>query len=272
MNYEINTALEHLEKSLKDVKSAQEQVTTVANSYSQLQVEIKQYSDTLSVISSNLSSVITSVNGFHQQGLDNLASAWENLRTQSNAIVAEVKTQLSTTANDFKSETEKASGNLASQVSKLESSVDKLSSLHTKVEEAAASISKLKEEITKLQTDLTTSQKAQDDAIASIDTNVKSVSTKLSATDTTINGIVTTLSGQNNSLSQLSQTLAAVSSSITQLGTSLQNSLVQQISTLEQNAEVKHEELKNKVSTLQTLLIVQLIISVIAIIIMFVLK
>ena len=286
MNYEINTALEQLEKSLNDVKSAQEQVVSVTNSYSQLQVEIKKYADELSVISSSLSSVITSVKGSHQQGLESLASAWENLRTQSETIMADVNKLLSTSADNFKKETEQASSTLSSQVTKLESSVEKLSNLHTKVEDAATSISKLKEEITKLQTDLTSSQKAQDEAIANINKTANSISSQLSTTDTTVNGISNVLATHGNSLADVKQSLNSLSTSLTQLDTTvqnLQNTLVQRINnaqsqigqqvvSLAQDVSTRHDELKNKVSTLQTLLIVQLVISVAAIIIMFVLK
>ena len=286
MNYEINTALEQLEKSLEDVKSAQEQVTSVTNSYGQLQVEIKQYTDSLSVISSALSSVIKSVNDFHLQGLDDLNSAWASLRTQCSAIVSDVKTLLSTTANNFKAETEQVYSNLASQVTQLETSVEKLSNLHTKVEDATTSISKLKEEITKLQSDLTNSKKAQDEAISSIDTTAKSISSQLSKSDATINGIVTTLSGQNNSLSQISQALTAVSSTLAQLSTSLQDvqsalaqrannaqsQLGQQVASLAQNVDGNHEELKKQVSAIKIMLAVQLIVSVVIIITLFVLK
>lgn len=297
MNYEMQTALEQLENSLYDVKSAQEQVSAVANSYSQLQVEIKQYSDTLNSISGSLSSVIATVKDLHQQELDGLNSALETLQTQSSAIVNEVKLLLSSTANGFKAESEQVSSNLASQVSKLESSVDNLSNLHTKVGEAVVSIAKLKEEISKLQSDLTTSQKAQDDAIASIDNMQKAVAQQLTNTDDTVNGISNILATHGNSLSQLEQSLMSISSSLVKLSTALQNmhdtlvmhvnkvqsqlvhhvdnaqsQLTQCVSSVEQTLASKNDELSKKVGTLQTLLIVQLIISIATIVIVFTLR
>lgn len=278
-NNELFKTIERLKESLEEVESARQQVSETVAAYSGTQKEIGKYVAKLDGIKSALNGLITLLQN-HKVVIDQQSSqAVANLSSSCDTIIANANTKLNATADAFATASGESVAKMQVQQKLFDETIDKASSLKNE-------ISALTSSVKSLQSELSSSQKAQDEAISSIDTTAKSISTQLSKSDATINGIVTTLSGQNNSLSQISQALTAVSSTLAQLSISLQNvqttlvqrvnnaqsQLGQQVTSIANNFNVKQEELKNKVSTLQTLLIVQLVISVIAIISMFFIK
>ncbi|MBR1726736.1 MAG: hypothetical protein IJ724_08850 [Muribaculaceae bacterium] len=278
-NNELFKTIERLKESLAEVESARQQVSETVAAYSDTQKEIGSYAAKLNDIKSALNGLITLLQNHKVIINEQSSQAVANLSSTCNTIITNADSKLSRTSAAFASASEASIMKMKEQQRLFDETIEKAGAIKNEVTALASSIRTI-------QTEFSLSQKAQDEAISRIDKTVNSISSQLSTTDTTINGISNVLATHGNSLADVKQSLNSLSTSIAQLSTSVQNlqstivqrvnnaqsQLEQQVVSLGQDVTTRHDELKNKVSTLQTLLIVQLVISVITIIIMFVLK
>lgn len=263
-NNELFKTIERLKESLSEVESARQQVSDTVAAYSGTQKEIGSFVNKLNDIKIALDGLVTLLEN-HNVVIDKQSvQAVTILNSSCDTIIANADAKLSAATKSFRSSSETSIAKITEQLKLLEETIEKTGTLKKEITALTTSVKALQEEFS-------SSQKAQNTATASIALAQKAMSSQLSTTDSSVNGIITTLIGQNNSLARLDKSVTDISSSIERLRNSWSNTLSQHTLLLN-NTTAKHIELNNNVSALKTLLVIQLIISIIAFVILFVFK
>lgn len=137
MNYEITTAIEHLESSLKNIDSARRQVEQTVNSYSELKDEVRLYIDGFNGISEEVTKLISmlsdqrngllsatnNINAGFKNNCDKTISNFSNAVDSAKSLIEEEAVSVSNKLNDcitsFNSVTEKGISSFGEECEKI---------------------------------------------------------------------------------------------------------------------------------------------------------
>ena len=272
MEERINQALIQIENDLRSVKSAREQVDIVVESSSQLKEKVGTFVSDVSNLSKQVEELMHSIN---EKGKDNLTNFKESLDALDKSCAKII--------SSFEEKATIASDSVKNEVNNLHGEIEKLDAARKDLASATEAINKLNKGVEKLTTELNASQKAQDKDLHTIKDQLTAVSTRLSNMESIGGAIQKSIQAQNNTLDQLSKSLNAANtalSGICPLIQTAQNSLSNQIQNdtnhvaqkLSDTINETKQVLEKKVSKLQTLVLIQLILSAIGIILLFVMN
>ena len=272
MEERINQALAQIEKDLQNIKSAKEQVDSVVASSSQLQEKVGAFVSDVSNLSKQVEQLMHSI---ADKGKDNLANFRESMEAL-NRSCAEIVTS-------FENKTNAAANAVISEVDKLHGEIEKLDVARGKLVSATEAINKLNIGVEKLATELNDSQKAQDKELYTIKDQLTAISTRLSNMDTKAGAIQESIQAQNNTLGQLSQSLNAANTALgginpliqaaqSSLSNQIQNDTNQVAQKMAASMGETKLSLEKRISKLQIFVIIQLIMSVVGIVLMYVMN
>ena len=190
MAYDINAALERLEKNLSEVESAKKQVEeTIATSES-LQQIIGRYSDSLVELNSEISKFILEVQNYQSLKTSELDLAISKIKTSCEGVVIKFNTDVKDSKDAFNAEFSETLTKFGYENNKLTEQVTKLSSLHDALDIATSEVKEIEKKMDGIAKVLKDSQGEQD---RSLD-NIKSSLTSLPANITSqIDGVINTI-------------------------------------------------------------------------------
>lgn len=190
MAYDINAALERLEKNLSEVESAKKQVEeTIATSES-LQQIIGRYSDSLVELNSEISKFILEVQNYQSLKTSELDLAISKIKTSCEGVVIKFNTDVKDSKDAFNAEFSETLTKFGYENNKLTEQVIKLSSLHDALDIATSEVKEIEKKMDGIAKVLKDSQGEQD---RSLD-NIKSSFTSLPANITSqIDGVINTI-------------------------------------------------------------------------------
>lgn len=190
MAYDINAALERLEKNLSEVESAKKQVEeTIATSES-LQQIIGRYSDSLVELNSEISKFILEVQNYQSLKTSELDLAISKIKTSCEGVVIKFNTDVKDSKDAFNAELSETLTKFGYENNKLTEQVTKLNSLHDALDIATSEVKEIEKKMDGIAKVLKDSQGEQD---RSLD-NIKSSLTSLPANITSqIDGVINTI-------------------------------------------------------------------------------
>ena len=272
MEERINQALAQIEKDLQNIKSAKEQVDSVVASSSQLKEKVGAFVSDVANLSKQVEQLMHSIADKSKDNLSNFKESMEAL----NRSCAEIITS-------FENKTNAAANAVTSEIDKLHGEIEKLDAARNILVSATDAIKKLNDNVEKLTSEIKVTQSAQDDELRAIKGQMTELSSRLSDLDTKSGNIIESLQTHYDSLVQLSQSLNAANTALSgispliqtaqsSLSNQIQNDTNQVAQKLVASLGETKLSLEKRVSRLQIIVIVQLILSVAGIVLMFVVK
>ena len=157
MAYDINVALERLEKNLQDISSAKQQVEDTVNASSQLQNVVNNYVASINDVLQETLRLKEEIGKMGNQKVTEIKEAVTAIEANCNTIIAEFKKDTSDILADFISQNNKlakSSEVLNTFKKRLEQSIDMSSDLITKLEHTIEITAALKTKQDKISTDV----------------------------------------------------------------------------------------------------------------------
>lgn len=157
MAYDINLALERLEKNLQDISSAKQQVEDTVNASSQLQNVVNNYVASINDVLQETLRLKEEIGKMGNQKVTEIKEAVTAIEANCNTIITEFKKDTSDILADFVSQNNKLakSGEVLNTFKKrLEQSIDMSSDLITKLEHTIEITAALKTKQDKISTDV----------------------------------------------------------------------------------------------------------------------
>ena len=143
MAYDINLALERLEKNLQDINSAKEQVEDTINASSQLQNVVNGYVASVNAVLQETILLKEEIAKMRVQKVTEIKEAVTSIEASCNTIIAEFKKNSSSILTDFVSQNDrlaKSNEELSAFQTKLEQSIEITSGLKTRQDEISADV------------------------------------------------------------------------------------------------------------------------------------
>lgn len=157
MAYDINVALERLEKNLQDISSAKQQVEDTVNASSQLQNVVNNYVASINDVLQETLRLKEEIGKMGNQKVTEIKEAVTAIEANCNTIITEFKKDTSDILADFVSQNNKlakSSEVLNTFKKKIEQSIDMSSDLITKLEHTIEITATLKTKQDKISTDV----------------------------------------------------------------------------------------------------------------------
>lgn len=257
MAYDINAALERLEKNLSKVESAKKQVEETITTSKSLQHIISGYSESLHVVVEDISVYIEEIRNCKDINTKSLYLAIDKVKASCDDVINKFNTELKTSTDTINTKLSGAIVKFNSENERLISGINSLISLQNAMKEAIQEVTKVKDKIDNLSTYLTDSQKGQDRDLANIKSSLKLFS----------DSVESRLEKVSNAVNSLD---AVLKYSVDKLETKVSNS-IQFLSSVdsEQNEfKSKLDELKKNLSIVKSATVINRWILVIAFIVL----
>ena len=172
MAYDINAALERLEKNLSEVESAKKQVEeTIATSES-LQQIIGRYSDSLVELNKEITKFIAEVHNYQSLKTTELDTAIKKIMTSCEAVISKFNVDVKTSTDAFNAKFSETITKFGSENNKLAEQVTKLSSLHGAFKDATSEIKEIERKLDEIAKNLKDSQAEQDRTLDNIKSSI----------------------------------------------------------------------------------------------------
>ena len=143
MAYDINLALERLEKNLQDINSAKEQIEDTINASSQLQNVVNGYVASVNAVLQETILLKEEIAKMRVQKVTEIKEAVTSIEASCNTIIAEFKKNSSSILTDFVSQNDrlaKSNEELSAFPTKLAQSIEITSGLKTRQDEISADV------------------------------------------------------------------------------------------------------------------------------------
>ena len=157
MPYDINTALERLEKNLQNLDSAREQVENTVNASNKLRLIVREYIESITELRSD-------IQGWEEQ----LKQSQNGFSTKVQDAFAELKKTCDNISTEFKSSTNETLNEFSQQNKIFKERVKELITLREVLKSSMSEINTIKENLTKFATDFNRSKENQDNALSNI--------------------------------------------------------------------------------------------------------
>lgn len=157
MPYDINAALERLEKNLQNLDSAREQVENTVNASNNLRQIVRDYIESITELRSDI-----------QEWEERLKQSQDGLSTRAQDAFAALKTSCDTISAEFKSSTNDILNRFSEQNSIFTERVDELITLREVFKSSMSEINTIKEILTGLTMVFNKSKENQDLALSNI--------------------------------------------------------------------------------------------------------
>lgn len=293
---EILASLSRLESELNEVASARLLVEQTANSYKEVQKELRSFVGEFQIVTNSLNTVarafqdgrvslateVTHSIEVLKAQLETLNNSFSN---QCNSVVSRFVDSINNTSDQLKAKTADLTSEYATNNDTFKASIKELTTLHASLLKASESVSSLKADISTLQSQLQSSQKEQDETLEKIASDLKA----FSVSHTTIlqqisNDLISSQDAQDEDLAAIKQDVSSIAlkqlEHITKTEEAisdirdLQNTINNLDSTLNKQIIELLSKLNNLASTtfLTKKLIIGNIVAIIIILILFLLK
>lgn len=197
MAYDINAALERLEKNLSEVESAKKQVEeTIATSES-LQQIIGRYSDSLVELNKEITKFIAEVHNYQSLKTSELDTAIKKIMTSCEVVISKFNVDVKTSTDAFNAKFSEAITKFGSVNNKLAEQVTKLSSLHGTLKDATSEIKEIERKLDEIAKNLKDSQAEQDRTLDNIKSSIDALPAKIKSQ---IDEVISTINVQANDL------------------------------------------------------------------------
>ena len=197
MAYDINAALERLEKNLSEVESAKKQVEeTIATSES-LQLIIGRYSDSLVELNKEITKFIAEVHNYQSLKTTELDTAIKMIMTSCEAVISKFNVDVKTSTDAFNAKFSETITKFGSENNKLAEQVTKLSSLHGALKDATSEIKEIERKLDEIAKNLKDSQAEQDRTLDNIKSSIDALPAKIKSQ---IDEVINTINVQANDL------------------------------------------------------------------------
>ena len=197
MAYDINAALERLEKNLSEVESAKKQVEeTIATSES-LQQIIGRYSDSLVELNKEITKLIAEVHNYQSLKTSVLDTAIKKIMTSCDAVISKFNVDVKTSTDAFNAKFSETITKFGSENNKLAEQVTKLSSLHGTLKDATSEIKEIERKLDEIAKNLKDSQAEQDRTLDNIKSSIDALPANIKCQ---IDEVINTINIQANDL------------------------------------------------------------------------
>lgn len=177
MAYDINAALERLEKNLSEVDSAKNQVEeTIATSERLLQI-IGSYSDSLDSLYKEVSKFVSEVHNYQSVKTSEFESAISKVRISCDGVIAKFNNDVKTSTDTFTAKFSDTVTKIGSENNKLAEQVSRLSTLHGALNTATDEVKKIESKLDVIAKDLKDSQAEQDRTLENIKSSLTALPT-----------------------------------------------------------------------------------------------
>lgn len=278
MNYEINSTIEQLQKSLEKVDSARKQVESVTASYAELELAVKGFTDNLANISNQVKSLISNISSERSNSVRDFEASLKALEQISKDLVTRFSSSCESISKKFSEQTSSCIDDAKKEVTNLHFEVAKLDGVHETISTAIIEIGTLNKGVQEVLKELKSSQTAQDvvlnkiaEDVASSLTNAKNIEQSAATYKTSIENAIkaseTTLATNIQSIctslgQQLSQTESNINAAILQSETNMKQLLSQAEATIsQQNEDIKKQQTRNFI-----LIIIAIVVAIIAVV------
>lgn len=225
MPYDINAALERLEKNLQDLDSARNQVEKT----------VKASTDLQSVVSEYVSSVKTLYVGLQEWEAnlrakgDSLSHEYESAIARVNSTCTDIVNSFGTvveqTCTDFKSKTGSIVEKFTEQNRILTERVQDLNALKDDIKKATSEILVVKESLSQISKDLKESQESQDAVLEDIKQKLEAIPTVISTTAEGINEKLSSIQEKADSIGSLLSQVNSLGLEIKSISQQIQSAL-----------------------------------------------
>lgn len=157
MPYDINAALERLEKNLQNLDSAREQVENTVNASNNLRQIVRDYIESITELRSDI-----------QEWEEQLKQSQDGLSTRAQDTFAALKTSCDTISAEFKSSTNDTLNKFSEQNIIFTERVDELITLREVFKSSMSEINTIKDILIELSTIFNRSKENQDQALSNI--------------------------------------------------------------------------------------------------------
>lgn len=216
---EILASLSRLESELSEVASARLLVEQTANSYKDVQKELRSFVnqfqsviDILNTIASafqdedaSIETQVTNSIEVIKAQLDTLNQSFSN---QCDSAISQFVNAINKSSDQLKAKTIELTSDYAANNDDFKNSINELSIIHASLLKASESIISLKTDVSALKDDLKASQYAQDIALAELKQNASAIESKQAEHRTIIEQAISDIATIHNAVSQLDSSLS----------------------------------------------------------------
>ncbi len=172
MDYNINNALENLEKNLQKVDSAREQVEKTVNAYSQLQGKVEVCTNCFHDLASSVEALISIAKEHRNSISTEMNSSLVSIKESCDKINKSFDDSCGKAASNFDEKATKSVIQLNENIDSLKRQISGLDSIEKSFALSMDQIRSLKIKIENIAENLDSSQSSQDDLLNAIDNNV----------------------------------------------------------------------------------------------------
>lgn len=223
MTYDINDALERLEKNLQDLDSARTQVEKTVAASLELQRLVSDYVSSVKTLGDGLQSWDLKLNAHDE----NLSKEYETAISRVNSSFAEIintfKTDAEKISSDFKSKTDGSINKLTEQNNILSERVRDLNSVRDEIRKATNEIQVVKESLTQISKDLKDSQDNQDAVLNSLNQKSDQLISKVNGIEDKVNTLLNKADSNNTLLTQVKTLGQGIKTTTDEIHTKLQS-------------------------------------------------
>ncbi len=181
MAYDINAALERLERNLSEVSSAKTQVDETIATSKKMQQVIGQYSDSLSSLNDEVAAFVAEVRNF--QGIEStkLESAVNDLSSSCQSIIAKFNEEVKKSTDSFNAKFMETVEKFGTENNRLTEQVTKIASVKHDLDKATNEVTEINKKVDTLANELKDSQSMQDVTLDNIKSNIEALPVPIKA-------------------------------------------------------------------------------------------
>lgn len=232
MPYDVNTSLERLEKSLKNIESAKQQVEKIVGTSNELQEVVAGYVSSLDSLLTNVKDWVKEISLFQGSNITGIEKSIENIQKSCNTVIKKFTDSTGKIYDNLETKVTEELSKFEEANTKLTSQVDKLAKLDEYLKSATSTIDSVKEKLGEVLKELKESQSFQDDLLKDLQKDQKDIAEKSNDIQTQCNEIL--------------KSLGSVSSAIEGVSSIVSDSL-KEISVLKKECNIYTEQIKSAV-------------------------
>ena len=235
MPYDINTSLERLEQSLKDIESAKNQVEKTVKTSNELQGVVAGYVSSLDTLLTTVKEWVEEISSFQGSNITGIEKSIVNVQNSCDKVIEKFTNSTDKVSDNLKHKTEEELSKFEGANTKLTSQVDKLAKLDEHLKSATSAIDSVKDKLGEVLKELKDSQNTQDESLEALGKGQEKLCTKSDEIKTSCN--------------EISKSLGSVSSKIGGI-TNVVNDSKKEISEIKRNIDTYKNEIRLDISNL----------------------
>ena len=170
MAYDINSALERLEKNLKDIDSARQQVEKTITSSNNLQTTISSFVKSLKSLHGDVENLITDLEKYQALKKSDLETSVDNFKSSCDSAISAFNNGIELSSSAFKTKMDATLSSIQGESTKLASQVKELIALKDTLNNSTNASKGLENKLDTVSKEINQSLKKQDTVLSSIKT------------------------------------------------------------------------------------------------------